>query len=62
MKKEYQTPLTDIVFLSIGKLLEETGGGNMDSVGDSEEWYNNNSTFDVEETVEFQGGRSLWED
>ncbi len=64
MKKEYKTPLTEVVFLSIGQLLQEAQAGNTDSEGNSEDWYNNSATFEQEEetTSNFQGGRSLWED
>lgn len=63
MKKEYKTPLTEIVFLSIGKLLQDAGAGTRDSIGDSPFEDANQSTFEVEETTDDLGGKnSLWED
>lgn len=63
MKKEYKTPLTEIVFLSIGKLLQDAGAGIRDSIGDSPFGDANQSTFEVEETTDELGGKnSLWED
>ena len=62
MKKEYKTPLTEVVFLSIGQLLQEAQAGTTDSTGDTDIFNANNSSFEEEETVDIQGKKSLWED
>lgn len=62
MKREYKTPLTEIVYLSIGELLQDGGDLTQDSTGETTIFNSNNSTFEEEETTNFQGGRNLWED
>jgi len=61
MKREYRTPQTDIVLLSIGEILQEDEG-TKDSTGDWDEWNTNQSLFEEDETADIQNSKSLWEE
>ena len=66
MKKEYKTPLTEVVYINIGKLLQdEYDDTTQDSTGtipgDSDDILTNESQFD-DDMATFQGSKSLWDD
>ena len=66
MKKAYKTPLTDVVYINIGKLLQDEYDDNIQDSkgvisGDSEDILTNDSQFD-EDMANFQSSRSLWDD
>ena len=65
MKKVYKTPLTEIVYINIGTLLQDEYDDNtQDSTGtisgDDDNVLSNESQFD--EAADFQGSKSLWDD
>lgn len=66
MKKEYKTPLTEVVYINIGKLLQdEYDDVTQDSTGtipgDDPGILTNESQFD-DDMATFQGSKSLWDD
>ncbi len=65
MKKVYKTPLTEVVYINIGTLLQDEYDDNtQDSTGtitgDDPGVLSNESQFD--EAADLQGGKSLWDD
>lgn len=65
MKKVYKTPLTEIVYINIGTLLQDEYDDNtQDSTGtisgDDDNVLSNESQFD--EAADLQGSKSLWDD
>ena len=60
MKKEYKAPLTDIVYLSIGEILQEADG-TTDSLGhmNGDDAGANDSFFEESES-DFTSSKNLW--